>query len=975
MDGRDGMKRTKAILALAALAVMPAVAGFFPPANLLADAPAAAPAGAATQPVGLDSLGDDRLLNELAARGLDDLLNRTFDADHIPQTRRDAIRTLSSIQRLANDSTLTDAQRQQLIDGIVRNLDKVLPNLNDPEALLAQGQIFDAQVVENDVDILEFWGETDAQKAKLRPEAEAAIKIYDRAMQLASARADELANNISSPTDPKAIEWQKANDLFSAGQYQKAIVSYALALSMDIADRTRPKLISDNLKQLADWDSADSGIQPQVRLLMARYNLLKQNPQGVSAAKALLDSLLNDPNHKIAPQPAPALLFEARCFRVLASLAASDPRGAKSALDDATADQQKNFPDVKEDAAALRLLNYRIIAYQADHAPAGPEKIAANKDAVAALGKLVDDFPGLRKVIFAQLVARLPSTPDMASTDPMLLDALIENAKQEIKSKKPGDSFDKAKVQQGLDASREMLKRFDAQQIPEAEAINASLMVGIFQEFLGNNVAAVDALLTHAQKFANTPKSFAGDALDEAQNVIAQLSQAAAAGQADPDLDRVQDRFLQIALNPPFNRREFALRYASRLRNEGKYEEAIRYYDMVPDTDKPAQVMTARFGEMAALEAELSESKNLQPAERQQVISHIQGLADAVIRTANDLLKNPADDAEKTRARVIIAQTSLAAAGLALHEQNDAARTIQLLTGFEDQVAGLPEAKTLTNAALSLRVQSFMQLKDTASATNALVKYLNQASSDEGAQFALQLLNTLNANLAKAQADQDAAHQAGDAAAEQKAVAQVHELADDRATLSGFLVKWAQDNKDPANHAKTYTYELFDADTRRLAAELETDPEARKKDLSAVLEQFKTLQSPENLSLYQATLPPDNVADKEADPLVKLYIGFIAYDLGDSKTAVSNLGDLVRNEKLGENNDNYWQATYELLDSMHALAKAGDPSITDAQVQQSLKLLYLVWRDGTGGKKWHDKFEALRKEVMPDWVMPATKPS
>jgi hypothetical protein len=90
---------------------------------------------------------------------------------------------------------------------------------------------------------------------------------------------------------------------------------------------------------------------------------------------------------------------------------------------------------------------------------------------------------------------------------------------------------------------------------------------------------------------------------------------------------------------------------------------------------------------------------------------------------------------------------------------------------------------------------------------------------------------------------------------------------------------------------------------------------------------------------------------------------------------VSTLGDLVRNEKLGENNDNYWQATYELLDSMHTLAKAGDPSATDAQVQQSLKLLYLVWRDETGGKKWHDQFEALRKEVMPDWVVPATKPS
>ena len=29
---------------------------------------------------------------------------------------------------------------------------------------------------------------------------------------------------------------------------------------------------------------------------------------------------------------------------------------------------------------------------------------------------------------------------------------------------------------------------------------------------------------------------------------------------------------------------------------------------------------------------------------------------------------------------------------------------------------------------------------------------------------------------------------------------------------------------------------------------------------------------------------------------------------------------------------------------------------TDDQVQKSLKSLYLVWREDTGGKKFHDKF-------------------
>jgi len=39
--------------------------------------------------------------------------------------------------------------------------------------------------------------------------------------------------------------------------------------------------------------------------------------------------------------------------------------------------------------------------------------------------------------------------------------------------------------------------------------------------------------------------------------------------------------------------------------------------------------------------------------------------------------------------------------------------------------------------------------------------------------------------------------------------------------------------------------------------------------------------------------------------------------------------------------------------------------------------LYLIWRDGTGGKKLHAQFESLRKAVLPDWVLPdaASEPS
>jgi hypothetical protein len=55
---------------------------------------------------------------------------------------------------------------------------------------------------------------------------------------------------------------------------------------------------------------------------------------------------------------------------------------------------------------------------------------------------------------------------------------------------------------------------------------------------------------------------------------------------------------------------------------------------------------------------------------------------------------------------------------------------------------------------------------------------------------------------------------------------------------------------------------------------------------------------------------------------------------------------------------------------MQKLAKQGDPNTAESQVQQSLKVLYLIWRDETGGAKYREKFEALRKEALPNWVVP-----
>src|SRR3712207_3550763 len=68
-----------------------------------------------TQPDGLDSLSDDVLLEELAARGLDSLLDYAFIANKTPAEKQTGIRTIIALRRLGDPSAkLTSQQRQKL---------------------------------------------------------------------------------------------------------------------------------------------------------------------------------------------------------------------------------------------------------------------------------------------------------------------------------------------------------------------------------------------------------------------------------------------------------------------------------------------------------------------------------------------------------------------------------------------------------------------------------------------------------------------------------------------------------------------------------------------------------------------------------------------------------------------------------------------------------------------------------------------
>ena len=286
--------------------------------------------------------------------------------------------------------------------------------------------------------------------------------------------------------------WQKANDLAGAAAYQKARMQYAQALSMDARDSKRADLIDADLKTFAQWDNADSGIQPQVRLLMAKLNSLRANKDGFTAAVALLDSLIKPEGSSIAPAATPALIFEAECFKVIVAIQASDSAG-QTALAAARSDQQKNFPTAADEIVAIRLLDYRLLAMAADQSPAGPARDKANATAVASLNQLMTDYPGLKNVILRQLASRLPDNADLTTLDPLLLISMVDQGRQQIVAAGTEAVKDKTQLTRALAAANEILRRFNAKQIPAENAIDASLLVGFFDEYLGDIPAAVDA--------------------------------------------------------------------------------------------------------------------------------------------------------------------------------------------------------------------------------------------------------------------------------------------------------------------------------------------------------------------------------------------------------------------------------------------------------------------------------------------------
>ncbi|HTL30273.1 MAG TPA: hypothetical protein VL282_13665 [Tepidisphaeraceae bacterium] len=899
---------------------------------------------------GLDSLSDEPVMTELANRGMDVLLDRAFAVNNVPKAKQDGIRTLIALQKIS-DPKIPASQRQELITQITKGIEAALPTLNDPRMLMQQAGILITAGAERDVNTLEYWGENPRTQASLQPIVATVQKILEKAQATATSESERIANSLKSPDDPAISKYMELDQLARTAEYTKNMVAYYRALSLDPASPERGKIANEAIEYLKQFDDPDSNVQPAVRNRIAKLNMVKGT---YDEAKKLFDTIIKkDP--AIKPAPDVAQQYEARYFRAVADLMgrAPNPDAAKKGLDELIAWQGANLPRDKATqdgaSAAAAMLEYRIANARADIAKTDADKKAANDQAVGILMKLLKDRPDLQGIIYEQLMARLPKDAPMTGMDPLLLRALVSRGEAE-RLKKDESTIDKPTLERAIQAAKELVALQGKQSVDQSLAENSALLIGLFLEKLDRDVEAGNAYLNFIKQFPQSTKAKA--ALEQCEVLIGQLRKDRA---EEKDVVDLLERFLPVAINPPFNEKRFAFQYAVRLQALGKYKEAIAYYRQVPEGER---TIFARFGEMVAHRALLGTMKQDDP-QRTATLAEIQNTADQVNKMAASALASAKDEKEKQQYHSIQVKTALLAADVSWREQKDPKRTLELLQDFEDQVKGLPGEGDLLSEVLFLRVQSYMAAGQTDAATQTLLKLLESRPGGQGAQIIYGLLEKLNADLDKAQA-------AGDSD-------RIRTLTNNRAQLSGFLVDYAEKSDKPETKKQVYVYKRFAAMTKYEAALLVPDEAKRKEQLQQALAAFKALTEPENVALYKSSINPNSGADPNyPDPQVSLRIGLIAYDLGDFQEAQNRLGKLLNDRKLGTavieetdtnginktiDNEQYWEAVLKLLQSNLAL------NVDKKQIADYLTKQYNRWGERVGGTKWKKDFEALRAEL------------
>ncbi len=917
---------------------------------------------------GLGAIGDTALVEEMGARGMESLLERYFATHQVSEQDQSSVRAMISIRQLLDPAAkLAPKVRQEMVARIVGGAGTIVPTLKDPRQLMQLSSVLIKEGMEQKANTMEYWGENPRSQAELRPVADLVAQVLDQCTAMAKDRADKIAAKFgNNPTPTQTKSWQAMDNLATTARYTRFMADYYRAMAIDKADPKRVAVADEAIKGLEEWNSPDSQVEAAVRLRIGKLQLAKG---AFAEAKKTLTGVADNPSKEIVPAPTVLEQYDARYFAVVADLLGKHMEVATTALPELEKWQLINLPQDKSiragAQAAMSMLQYRLAAAEADAATDPAAKEAAQKRATTVLQNLAKERPGLRSIIFEQLVKSLPDSASMAELEPLMLQALLQRGLSELA--KPADEKpDPKMLERGVEASREILARKGALAVDKQLAEAAGVVLPQLLEKQGKDLEAARAYMAYITTTKGENDANRQGALNNALGDIARLKKA---NPQDADADKMLDRILAAGVDQ-LKRNDLAFDYARRLQRDDKFADAVRVYRLVPAADSRSAL--ARFFLMVTLKQQMDATPD--KAQKAAMSAEILKLTDEISAAAKTGLASATTDADKARFHLMESRAKLTAAGLA--RETDPAKVIATLKDFETVVQGSPGADELLAEALFYRVNALMAMSRNAEATSTLLDLLKTKGGNEGAQIIFGLLKKLDADLDVARRDGDADH--------------VRKLLKARADLSGPLVQWSQNNADPNIKKYTYQYMMFDAATKQQAAMAETDRDKRIAGLQQALALYQNLLSDENIKRWQQTVDPAKADLRFGDVSVFYAIGLLNYELGNYEEASAKLGRLLSDRKLGmprtpvtrdgetvlEDNPQYWEATYKLYRGN--VERAKDPATSNAakimeDTRSGLKLLYIREGDGVGGAKWRPQFEQLRKEIIPDFT-PAADP-
>lgn len=889
---------------------------------------------------GLDHLDEQLVMNQLASANLESLLDRDFANFNIPAEQRENEKTFIEIRELTGN--LTTAGRRALAQKVAKGLDAQLSKIADPDTLLELANKLSLFGVNPQVTELEYFGENPVSQADLRPVAETAKRLYKQVVVLAGNKSDVLGKQIKSNQDYLRVkpQLQKMGDDKTFGEFSDNMSSYALCISLPSDDPQRKSLADAAIDYLKQFDNAQSGLQSAIRLQIGKLQLAEGD---FAAAKDTFDAVVAGKD--IAPPPTLIDQNNARYFGIVALISSRKLNDAEQAIPNLQKWELNTYlptlPNPTDQAAvqaAMSMLKFRLLSAQSDLTNDIDEKKKKNDAAIDVLADLLKSQPELEDLVFDQLIARIRDDEPYASMNLLVLRALQEQGFAEV-LKPPGAAVDEKALTRAIAAANELIKRNSGPDGNPAAAGLSAFFIAYAYDRMDKAKEAAAAFMDFAEKYSSDSVK-ANDAIEHARKWVGELRRQDASRQdgPDPETRQLYDRFLPLAINPPFNRKQFAFAYGALLLGESKFKDAAQYFEQVAPTDQ--EYAHSRYMELLSLYQELSD-KSLVGDARQAAVTQILDLT----RTIDSLLASAATPEDKAKYVEWVVTADGIAADLTLHELKQPEKSLEILNGFEDRIAGSKDPEKAHLYALQLRISDYMAASKVEDAVKALQALL-EANPEEGQGLMFDVLNTV-------EHDEDTATDPQTKT----------DLAQAKAMLSGFVVDWAQKSKDPKAQAAVPIYQMYEADAKRQAAELNDDPTARKSSLQAALNSYQALN------------------DKSKDDASLQGIGLTQYDLGNYQAAMQALGALVVGNKVGGplmplghgdaqkmvENPQYWETNYKDLRSIVELYKQ-NPTAPDARsnleaARQYIGVLYINNGKNTGGQTYHDDFEKLKAEI------------